>query len=190
LPASDEALLRRIARAEPQALSELYDRYGRLVFSLAVRVVGEGEAAEEITQDVFVQVWRKAYTYRPDLGRPLTWLVSIARHRAIDALRRRRVRPPGSLDGIDLEDAPLKSGDDQAPPLQAELEQARERLRRALASLPEEQRSALLLAYFGGLSHRELAERLDQPIGTVKTRLRLGLQKLRQLLESDELGPE
>ncbi len=190
MPASDEALLRRIARAEPQALGELYDRYGRLVYSLAVRMVGEGGLAEEITQDVFVQVWRKAGTYRPELGRPLTWLASIARHRAIDALRRRKTRPPVLLDGLDLDDAPLKSADERTPPLQAEQAQARERVLRALANLPEEQRAALLLAYFEGLSHRELAERLDQPLGTVKTRLRLGLQKLRQLLESEEIGLE
>ncbi len=190
MPASDEALLRRIARADPRALGELYDRYGRLVFSLAVRMVGEGESAEEITQDVFVQVWRRANTYRAELGRPLTWLVSIARHRAIDALRRRKARPPIQLDGLDSEDQPLKSADDQAPPMQAELEQTRERVQRALDSLPEEQRSALLLAYFEGLSHRELAERLDQPLGTVKTRLRLGLQKLRQMLEREEIGRE
>jgi RNA polymerase sigma-70 factor (ECF subfamily) len=188
LPASDEALLRRIARAEAQALGELYDRYGRLVFSLAVRIVGEDESAEEITQDVFVQVWRKASTYRPELGRPLTWLVSIARHRAIDALRRRKARPPVQLEELDPEAQPLKAADEQTPPLRAELEQARDQVQRALASLPEEQRSALLLAYFEGLSHSELAERLEEPLGTVKTRLRLGLQKLRQLLESEEIG--
>lgn len=189
MPASDEALLRQISRAETQALSELYDRYGRLVFSLAVRVVGDSETAEEITQDVFVQVWKKAQTYQPDLGRPVTWLVSIARHRAIDMLRRRRVRPSERLDGLEEEDFPLKTLDEDAPEHLSELSQSRERLQRALASLPEEQRRVLLLAYFEGLSHRELAEKFSQPLGTVKTRLRLGLQKLRQQLENDEISP-
>lgn len=190
MSASDEALLRQIARAETQALSELYDRYGRLVFSLAVRVVGDGETAEEITQDVFVQVWKKASTYQPDLGRPVTWLASIARHRAIDVLRRQKVRPSGHLDAFDAEDSPLKVDEESGPEPQSEMSQSRARLKRALSSLPDEQRSVLLLAYFEGLSHRELAERVSQPLGTVKTRLRLGLQKLRQMLESDENDPQ
>src|SRR5512143_131474 len=95
MPASDEALLQQIARAETQALGELYDRYGRLIYSLVVRVVGEGETAEEITQDVFLQVWRNAHSYQPERGRPVTWMVSIARNRAIDVLRRRRARADG-----------------------------------------------------------------------------------------------
>ncbi len=188
MSASDEALLQQIARAETQALSELYDRYGRLIYSLAVRVVGEGETAEEITQDVFVKVWRNAHTYQPELGRPVTWLVSIARHRAIDVLRRRRVRADGYLETAEIEGFPLKSNAEEEPEPQTERDSSRERINRAISSLPAEQRIVLLLAYFEGLSHSELAERLNEPLGTVKTRLRLGLQKLRQLLESDDPG--
>jgi RNA polymerase sigma factor (sigma-70 family) len=162
MPASDEALLQQIARAETQALGELYDRYGRLIYSLVVRVVGEGQTAEEITQDVFLQVWRRAHTYQPDLGRPVTWLVSIARNRAIDVLRRRRARADGHMETAEVGDFSLTIDETEEPESQTERDYARERINRALA-------------------HHET-------LGTVKTRMRLGLQKLRQLLENEDPG--
>jgi len=177
----DLDLIRAIQKGGEAALGELYDRYGRLIYSLAVRMVGEHTLAEEITQDVFVLVWNKAHTYQPDLGKVATWLTSIARNRTIDMLRRQKVRPEGHraewTDGVspDLKDDPKLE-------IQVEQEQGKHRLRSAMASLPVEQQKVLALAYFGGLSHQEIADTLGEPLGTVKTRLRLGMQKLRSLL--------
>jgi len=177
----DLDLIRAIQKGGEAALGELYDRYGRLIYSLAVRMVGEHTLAEEITQDVFVLVWNKAYTYQPDLGKVATWLTSMARNRTIDMLRRQKVRPEGHraewTDGVspDLKDDPKLE-------IQVEQEQGKHRLRSAMASLPVEQQKVLALAYFGGLSHQEIADTLGEPLGTVKTRLRLGMQKLRSLL--------
>lgn len=183
----DQALLRQIVAAQTAALSELYDRYGRLVFSLAVRIVGEAGLAEEITQDVFVQLWKKADTYHAEQGKVITWLTSFARHRAIDVLRRQSVRPEGHrvewAEGVspDLEDpVELESAID--------LEQQKYRLRQALAELPEEQRRVLALAYFSGMSHQEIADAIHEPLGTVKTRVRLGMQKLRQILADQPIS--
>ena len=183
----DQALLQQIVAAQTAALSELYDRYGRLVFSLAMRIVGEAGMAEEITQDVFVQLWNKASTYRADQGKVITWLTSFARHRAIDVLRRQNVRPEGHRvewaegNSPDLEDpAELESTID--------LEQQKYRLRQALAELPEEQRRALDLAYFSRMSHQEIADAIHEPLGTVKTRVRLGMQKLRQILADQPIS--
>ena len=183
----DQALLQQIVAAQTAALSELYDRYGRLVFSLAVRIVGEASLAEEITQDVFVQLWKKADTYRAEQGKVITWLTSFARHRAIDVLRRQNVRPEGHrvewTEGVspDLEDpVELESAID--------LEQQKYRLRQALAELPEGQRKVLALAYFNGMSHQEIADAIHEPLGTVKTRVRLGMQKLRQILADQPIS--
>ncbi len=177
----DQSLLLQISSAQTAALAELYDRYGRLVFSLALRIVGETGLAEEITQDVFVQLWNKADSYRSEQGKVITWLTSFARYRAIDALRRQNVRPEGHrvewADGLspDLEDPiELESTID--------LEQEKHRLRSALEELPEEQRRVLALAYFNGMSHQEIAAAMHEPLGTVKTRVRLAMQKLRQIL--------
>jgi RNA polymerase sigma-70 factor, ECF subfamily len=177
----DQALILQIAAAQSAALSELYDRYGRLVFSLALRIVGETGLAEEITQDVFVQLWNKANSYHSEQGKVVTWLTSFARYRAIDALRRQNVRPEGHrvewAEGIspDLVDPVILE-------LTVDLEQQKLHLRAALARLPEEQRRVLALAYFSGMSHQEIATTLHEPLGTVKTRVRLAMQKLRQIL--------
>ena len=179
----DETLIRRIARSEPEALAELYDRYGRLVYSLALAITNDAGLSEEVSQDVFLQVWRKAGSYRPEAGRVLTWLSRIARNRAIDMLRRQNVRPEGSwisLDGLEsltaeragLEPFVLDSS-------------SREQVRQALAALPPEQRTALALAYFRGLSQQEIAALLHQPLGTSKTRVRLALHQLRAFLAEE-----
>jgi RNA polymerase sigma-70 factor (ECF subfamily) len=180
----DQTLIGLIIHARAEALSELYDRYSRMVFSLALHSVGDTATAEEITQDVFLRVWQRARQYRADRAKVSTWLTSITRHRAIDQLRRRGSRPeqysvawaeitPGS--------EPAANGPEGAVSLNME----RERVRAAIAQLPHEQQQVLALAYFQGLSQSQIAEATGQPLGTVKTRIRLGMQKLRELLQGE-----
>jgi RNA polymerase sigma-70 factor (ECF subfamily) len=181
----DQALLRLIIHSRQEALSTLYDRYGRLVFSLALSVVGDYPTAEEVTQDVFLRVWEKAETYQADQSQVSTWLTSITRYRAIDILRRRGSRP--EKDSIAWEDLPAgaEPAEVDDPEELAAQNFERNRVRVALAALPPEQQKALSLAYFKGLSHSEIAEVLGDPLGTVKTRIRLGMQKLREYLADD-----
>ena len=183
---TDEVLLQRIAEAQVEALSALYDRYARLVYSLALHMTGDAGAAEEITQDVFVQVWQKSDSYRPELGRVTTWLTSIARHRAIDQLRRQQVRPEGSWVGLD-DLNPDQNVDSLAVEPEVLLRALRGRVRRALNDLPAEQQAALVLAFFQGMTQREIADALGEPLGTVKTRIRSGMQKLRQVLVEEQV---
>jgi RNA polymerase sigma-70 factor (ECF subfamily) len=183
----DETLVRLIVQARAEALSELYDRYGRLVFSLALNSVGDPATAEEITQDVFLRVWQRGRQYRADRAKVSTWLSSITRHRAIDQLRRRGSRPEQhSVAWAELAPSaePSVNGPEQASALGME----RERVRAAIAQLPEEQQQVLALAYFQGLTQSQIAETLDLPLGTVKTRIRLGMQKLRDLLQEDRVA--
>jgi RNA polymerase sigma-70 factor (ECF subfamily) len=175
----DFALMALIARRDETALSTLYDRYSRLVFSLALRVVGERTLAEEITADTFVNVWRAATSFAEERGRVVAWLMSITRHRAIDELRRLKVRPEGSA--VDLNEAISAVESDGVDDLVGARRQ-RELVRTALTALPPPQREALELAYFGGLTQQEIADKTGQPLGTIKTRMRLGLQKLRDEL--------
>lgn len=183
---SDTDLLLWIEHAEESALGALYDRYQRLVYSLAYQSIGEKGLAEEITQDVFLRIWEKAGTYHPDHGKVLTWIVSITRNRAIDLYRRRRVRPEGnSIDWEDLHPREQKDGVN----IEAEVENSlqRQRIQAALATLPHEQRQALSLAFFRGYTHAEIATRLQEPLGTIKTRIRSAMQKLHQQLMDEEL---
>lgn len=183
----DAALLRLVAQSDHEALAVLYDRYSRLVYSLALQVVGDSAAAEEITQDVFTSVWQKAASYRAEQSKFSTWLSSITRHRAIDVLRWRSVRVEGhSEPWAEIEDGELPHP--ASTHEQAELSMLQQQVRRAVASLPPEQQKALALAYFKGYSHSEIAEALNEPLGTVKTRIRTAMQKIRQLLE-DEINP-
>ncbi|HEX9012307.1 MAG TPA: sigma-70 family RNA polymerase sigma factor [Anaerolineaceae bacterium] len=183
----DEQLIAGVVAAQAECLGVLYDRYGRLVFSLAVRVLNDDGLAEEVTQDVFVLLWNKAFQYHAEQGKVITWLTRMARNRAIDVLRRRSVRPEGHqvgwADGIspDLQD-PV-----EVEP-QVVFEQERRRVIAAIEGLPVEQRRVLALAYYQGLSHHEIAEALQEPLGTVKTRLRLAMQKLRQALEHNSVA--
>src|SRR4026209_368712 len=184
----DEELIRQIAHLREEALVQLYDRYSNLVFSIALAIVDDRSTAEEITLDVFMRVWQKAASYRADQAKVRTWLSHIARHHAIDVLRRRPIRLDHyalSWDGIPLSD-PVTTQDPQEL---IELSLGRERVRTAIAQLPEDQKQALALAYYGGLTQVEIAEALQQPLGTIKTRLRLAMQKLRDLLQ-DEQEPE
>ena len=177
----DQTLVALIIQARAEALSELYDRYGRLVYSLALHTVGDRATAEEVTQDVFLRVWQRARQYRADRAKVSTWLTSITRHRAIDQLRRRGSRPEQHSVGwaqIPPEWEPAVNGPESAVSLGME----RERVRAAIASLPQEQQQVLALAYFQGLSQSQIAEATGLPLGTVKTRIRLGMQKLRERL--------
>jgi RNA polymerase sigma-70 factor (ECF subfamily) len=177
----DQGLIRGIAASDEAALAAFYDRYGRLVFSLALRILEDVSLAEEITQEVFLTLWNKADTYHPEEGKVITWLGSLARHRAIDLLRRQKVRPEGHRTDWSEDSFPTLKED---PQFEEDLvtEQRREAVRRAVGSLPSEQRQVLALAYFSGMSHQDIAIELGQPLGTVKTRLRLAMQKLRQML--------
>jgi RNA polymerase sigma-70 factor (ECF subfamily) len=180
----DGLLMQAIVQHQSAALSVLYDRYGRLIFSLAYNVVQDDGLAEEITQDVFVQIWNKANTYQPGQGKVMTWLGSIARHRAIDVLRWRRSRLESRL--VDWEDDDLsRLPDGSIVEADLEVDQQKQRLRHAVAQLPPEQRSALALAFFKGYTHQQIAELTGEPLGTVKTRIRLAMQKLRQILEEE-----
>ena len=181
----DEKLIRLITQLREEALAQLYDRYNRLVFSLALAIVSDRATAEEITLDVFMRVWQKADSYRSDQAKVSTWLTHIARHHAIDVLRRRSVRPDQYA--VDWEDAiPDHVSPEHNPQEFAELSQQRERVQAALAQLPADQRQALTLAYFNGYTQRQIAEVLKQPLGTVKTRLRLAMQKLRDYLRDEQ----
>ncbi len=180
----DSALLQAISNGSSAALGELYDRYGRLVFSLAYQVTGDSGTAEEVTQEVFLQVWHKAATYQSEQGKVLSWLASVARHRAIDALRRKNARPEGHrLEWQDGDEPDLV--DPTSVEEDAELSLRGAAVRRALSQLPEEQRHALALAFFNGMTHQEISDATGEPLGTVKTRIRLAMQKLRLILESD-----
>jgi len=181
----DEKLIRLIAQSQEEALVQLYDRYNRLVFSLALAIVNDRATAEEITLDVFMRVWQKADTYRADQAKVSTWLTHIARHHAIDVLRRRSVR----LDEFAVHWEDLLAGaesSEQDPQESAELSLRRERVHTALTLLPDDQRQALVLAYFGGYTQHQIAEILKQPLGTIKTRLRLAMQKLRDFFRNEE----
>jgi len=181
----DESLMRLIAQSQPEALSELYDRYNRLVFGMARNAVGDQALAEEITQDVFMRIWNKASTYQATQGKVVNWIAGIARNRSIDVFRHRR----SLLDGnsLSLEELPLFDPPDSVN-IERDIETKfrKQRIQQALFLLPEEQRDALAMAYFRGYTQEEVAEALGQPLGTIKTRIRLGMQKLRELLKEEQ----
>lgn len=176
-PRTDAELLAAIAASDPDALVALYDRYGRLAFGLAYRILGDAFLAEEVVQDAFMNVWRNAAKFDANRGAVRSWLLAIVHHRAVDRLREWRGKAPE----VNLDDAALTlAAPDVWGALLDQLEL--ESVQQALAALPEEQRLALELAYFQGLTHQEIAERTGWPLGTVKSRLRLGLAKLADLL--------
>ena len=172
--------IHRLAVGDPEVLAKLYDESSPLIYGLALRILGDPSEAEEVTLDVYTQVWGSAQNYDSSRGTAAAWLVTLARSRAIDRLRSRasRARSEEPLD----KDFEIPSAEENPEGI-AILEQERRRVREALATLPPEQRQAIELAYFSGLSQTELATRLGQPLGTVKTRIRLGMIKLREQLE-------
>lgn len=175
----DEELLALVVRREEAALGALYDRYGALVYTIALRITGDRQTAEEVVQDVFQAIWQTAGSFQPGLGAAASWVVGIARHRAIDATRSKRERARTREQTIEGGVFADPDGNPDASAVQIDL---REAVRSALDTLPPSQRQAVELAYYGGLTRVEIADRLGEPIGTVKTRLRLGLLKLRDLL--------
>ena len=180
----DEALPRLIASKNEPSLGELYERYGKLVFSLAFNTLGEATLAEEITQDVFLRVWERGDSYLPEQGKVIAWLARIARNRAIDVLRRQKVRPEGhSASWAEMESQEPAATTNLEE--EVELAQQKKRIRQAISQLPEEQKQALALAYFKGRSHQEISAELGVPLGTIKTRIRLAMQKLSHLLGED-----
>jgi len=172
--APDRALVARLAVGDERALGELYDRHGTMAYSLALAIVRERADAEEVVADAFGQVWRNAASYDPGRGSVAGWLATITRSRALDLVRARgrRVRA--------MERAAQADNDGLAPPdRRIERGEARRLVARSLGELPEPQRRVIELAYFGGLSQTEIAAELHEPLGTVKTRIRAGLEKLR-----------
>lgn len=177
-------MLAVVARDE-HAFAVLYDRYIDLVYSASLRVLGDAGLAEDTSQDVMVRLWRRPETFIAERGRFLSWLMSVTRNRAVDELRargRRRRREGGPLGEPDEAAEPLFASDPVDPQWSAELHEDQAAVRRALTALPGDQRLALELAYFGGLTQQEIATHLHEPLGTVKTRIRLGMQKLRRSL--------
>jgi RNA polymerase sigma-70 factor (ECF subfamily) len=179
--AEDLECLRRLASGDQAAAAGLYDRHVRPVYSLILRIVGDEGESEDVLQDVFAQAFRQAARYDASRGPVAAWLLMMARSRSIDRLRARRARPEvqSSDDAHAMDEMPGSSPD--AASAMLDEEQARI-VQRALRGLPVIQRTAIELAYYDGLSHREIAERLEEPLGTVKTRIRLGLLKLRDAL--------
>lgn len=183
---ADRALVRRMAAGDESALGALHDRWSRLLHSLAFRFLHDGAEAEEVVEEAFWQAWKQAHRYEESRGAVGTWLMTIARSRALDRARARgRTREDAlsSLGGLDVESvAPSTEGGSLDPARGAEEGERRGRVAGALAALPPEQRETILLAYFGGLSQTEIATRTGQPLGTVKTRTRLAMERLRHLL--------
>src|SRR5581483_5572335 len=172
---SDEALVALMARSENAALAELYDRFGRLAWGLAFRVLRDRALAEDAVQDAFLAAWRAAPRFAPERGSVRSWLLTLVHRRAVDLVRReerRRVEP----------DAEAGSGASGGADDDALLRLERERVQAALARLPDRERETLELAYYGGFTQSELAERLGTPLGTIKSRMFSGLSRLRELL--------
>ena len=172
---SDEALVALAARSEQSALAELYDRYGRTAYGLAFRVLRDATLAEDAVQDAFLAVWRTASRFVPEKGKASTWILTLVHRRAVDTVRRVQRRRADSLERAAEPSVPGVDED-------AWLRLQRERVQEALKHLPDAQREALELAYYGGFSQAELAERLGQPLGTIKSRMFGGLTRLRELL--------
>jgi RNA polymerase sigma-70 factor (ECF subfamily) len=181
--ASDEFLVTALDARDTRALEALYDRYGDYVYSICLRMVRDAQLAEDLTQEVFLRLWRRPDLFDSTRGRFLTWLLSVARNRSIDERRSRGRRfkheNPPSLASEELL-ASASTDDDGTDPAVASDE--RVVIQKALRLLPPDQRVAIQLAYFGGYTQQEIAKGLNQPLGTIKTRIRLGLQKLRLTL--------
>lgn len=187
----DEGLMVAIMARDEAAFAVLYDRYADLVYSASLRVLADPQLAEDVSQDVFVRVWRRPEAFVPDRGRFITWLLSVTRNRALDELRargRRHRREGGPMGDPDEAAEPLFHSAPPDPQTNAERREQQAALRDALSTLPVEQRSVLELAYFGGLTQQEVATRLDAPLGTVKTRIRLGIRRLRRALDAVRPG--
>jgi RNA polymerase sigma-70 factor (ECF subfamily) len=175
----DRVAVARMARGDASAMADLYDRHARAIYSLALRMLADAAEAEDVVQDVFTQAWRQAGLYDPARAPVIGWLLVIARARTLDRLRARRSRVGLTSDGPDpAELADVAPGQD----VQAIAREQGSRVRAALAALTAAQREAIELAYYKGLSQSDIAARLEQPLGTIKTRIRSGLLRLREIL--------
>jgi RNA polymerase sigma-70 factor (ECF subfamily) len=175
------ALVAGMARGDEDALASLYDRTNRIVYGIALRIVGEAATAEDVAMEVYLQAWRTAGSYDPDRGRVLPWLITLARSRSLDSLRSRKARR-AHLEK-DVNDV-LDLSESRPDPESAIIEHGRSRIvREAIAQLAPGHREAIELAYFSGLTHAEAAQKTGLPLGTVKTRIRSGMLHLRELLE-------
>jgi RNA polymerase sigma-70 factor, ECF subfamily len=187
---TDETLLQSIARHDVEALELLYARYAQTTYNVIMRIVRDSSVAEEVLQDTFWQVWRKAGEFRG--GVAAAWLFRIARNKSLDQLRRQKSRAQAEVAGLPDE----QSGWSPAITIDFSVEQAaeqawrRQHVRRALGDIPTEQRRCLELAYFEGMTQREIADRDGMPVGTIKTRIRLGLEKLERVLRAAGLAAE
>jgi RNA polymerase sigma-70 factor, ECF subfamily len=178
--ATDEALLARIAGGDSQAFAIFYDRHASLLYSLALRIVGDGHDAEDVLQDAAVQLWERAPRYNPMFGRPLSWAVTLLRNKAVDRLRasnRKRALHEAAATGIGPDaDEPASGADETAAGEDSE------RVRAAIRRLPADQRTAIEMAFFGGMTQLEISNRLGAPLGTIKARIRRGMLAMRDEL--------
>ncbi|ABG04628.1 RNA polymerase, sigma-24 subunit, ECF subfamily [Rubrobacter xylanophilus DSM 9941] len=181
---ADEDLLSLVERRDPDAFAALYDRHSRAAYSLAYRMMGERQAAEDLVQDAFLKVWRSAGSYRAERGSVRTWILSILHNRGIDQLRAQasRLRTRERLEASSEKTQPSEAFSETLRSSQ------REQVREAMSTLPPEQLKILELAYFSGYTHTEIAELLGLPLGTVKGRMRLGLKKIKEYFESRDLA--
>jgi len=180
---SDEALVALVARGEESALAELYDRVGRIAYGLALRVLRDDRLAEDAVQEGFLTVWRTAAAFRAERAKASTWILTLVHRRAVDLVRREERRRTEPLpDEVATASEPVVEPTDEAAWLRFE----RERVQNALRQLPDVQREAIELAYYGGFTQSELAERLGVPLGTIKSRMFAGLARLRELLDESE----
>jgi RNA polymerase sigma-70 factor (ECF subfamily) len=179
---SDEALVALVARGDERALAELYDRMGRVAYGLARRILRDDRLAEDAVQEGFLGVWRTAASYSPERAKASTWILTLVHRRAVDLVRREERRRADALDDSDRDTAAATGSAEEAAWLRFE----RDRVQAALKRLPDAQREAIELAYYGGYSQSEVAERLGVPLGTIKSRMFAGLARLRELLDDTE----
>ena len=176
----DAELVRRVAHGDRAAFSLLYDRLSTALYSTAVRILNDNKEAEDVIQEVFIQIWDKAATYNPQLGRPFNWAVTLTRNRSIDRLRALKRRYEFIAEVTETAQATPMYGPESGPEIY-QREQA-VMVRRAMEGLPLDQRQALEMAFLGGMTQSEISDQLGQPLGTIKARIRRGLLKLRDVL--------
>ena len=180
----DHQLMHRVTLEDKGALEAIYTRYGSSVYSLAMYMLKQEALAEEATQDIFLNIWLKASSYKTDRGEPRAWIMSVAHHKIVDVIRARR-RTLAATDPDGYETLELLPASQISTEEEVERKIERERILKAVATLPPPQQQVIMMAYFEGYTQSAMAWKLDQPLGTIKTRVRLAMQKLRALLEND-----
>ncbi|MGB2691290.1 MAG: sigma-70 family RNA polymerase sigma factor [Thermodesulfobacteriota bacterium] len=170
----DQDLIEQVKKGDKTAFKQIYSRFSQVTYNLALRILKDKEDAEEVVQEIFLQIWNKAYSYDPDRGAVSTWVVNIARSRSIDKLRTVGYRNKN----VEIDEEKVNSNVDLSRTIE-DRDESKQVIKKALDSLPDKQRIAIELVYFGGLTHIEAAEELEEPVGTIKTRIRLGVMKLK-----------